>query len=410
VRLPWFTAADRIARATLLSMKDCMSSRQTGIGFAGPGWIGQAQLRKLAARDDVRDDVRIGALFSPHAEKAFAILDELGLSRSLYVASFSEMLSRPEVDAVWIASPNGFHGQQALAALRAGKHVFCEKPCATDFQDYREQLALAQAQPALVTMIDYILYFDPLERRIRAMVEEGAFGHLSQVQVNYRHPVNTSEGRTWKFRRDTMGDAIGMGIVHALSVMLWIFEANGQKPTAVYATSARAQIRPFEVDPVWNIVVRFDGGGTGFCFGNIESGNGYDAYHNLFGTEGAFVFDPGQRPEQRVRYWSKARAAGEWIWPMDVDRCNAAGLAEYAWPREMRSPDSGDVLSHSIDESIEEFLSHIRAGTQSALSFGNSSIIAEVGWAAQLSALTRSEVPLPLDVQAAAEKLAAAKQ
>jgi predicted dehydrogenase len=107
----------------------------------------------------------------------------------------------------------------------------------------------------------------------------GLLGHLTQVQVNYRNPINTADGRTWKYRKDAMGDAIGIGIIRALSVMAWIFEADQQCQVAVYATSEAARERPFECDPIWNILVRFSGGGTGFCFGNIEWGNGYDVYH-----------------------------------------------------------------------------------------------------------------------------------
>ena len=73
-----------------------------------------------------------------------------------------------------------------------------------------------------------------------------------------------------------------------------------------------AQVRDFEPPPIWNILVRFDNGATGFCFGNIDSGNGYDAYHNLFGTKGAFIFDSQidhAIREQARRLASRARSA-----------------------------------------------------------------------------------------------------
>jgi predicted dehydrogenase len=368
-------------------------AEQLGIGFAGPGWIGSVQLRKLAARKDVR----IAALYSPRAERALALLDELKLSRDLYVPVYDEMVATPEVNALWVASPNAYHGAQSIAALNARKHVFCEKPCATSLAEHRLQQALAVERAELVTFVDYVLYFDPLEQRLRQMVSSGLFGDLTQVQINYRHPVNITGGRAWKLNKDIMGDAIGMGINHALSVMHWIFEANGQHPVSVFAFADKARVRPFEAEPIWSILVRYSGGATGFCFGNIDSGNGYDAYHNLFGTEGAFVFDPGQDQPRKVRYWSRQHAQGQWIWPLDSVACSPENLESYAWSPNTANPDSGDVLNHSLNEAIDHFLACVRNRKQSALSFCNTAAIVDVGWAAQISAKTGAQVLLPLD-------------
>jgi predicted dehydrogenase len=245
--------------------------------------------------------------------------------------------------------------------------------------------------------VDYVLYFAPMEQKLRDMVATGLFGDLTQVQINYRHPVNITGGRAWKLSREVMGDAIGMGINHALSVMHWIFAANKQHPVSVFAVGDPARVRPFEADAIWSILIRYSGGGTGFCFGNIDSGNGYDAYHNIFGTEGAFVFDAGHEPARKVRYWSKQHAAGQWIWPLDPGACSAPELTEYAWPASTGTPDSGDVLNHSLTEAIDHFITGVQKRVQSPLSFLNTAPIADIGWAAQISAKTGTPVALPLD-------------
>ena len=143
--------------------------------------------------------------------------------------------------------------------MKAGKHVFCEKPCATTFADFRAQIELQRQRGELVTYVDYILYFDTMEQRLRKMVADRAFGDVSQIQVNYRHPVNITGDKAWKLKKEIMGDAIGMGINHALSVMLLAMESQG-RPVEVYASSQQAKVRGFEADPVWNILIRFDSG------------------------------------------------------------------------------------------------------------------------------------------------------
>lgn len=361
-----------------------------GVGLVGAGWMGQALARSVAKHPQAN----LVAVHQRDQHKAKAALEAIGQSQVPYVASYEAMLERPDVDAVFLCGPNATHGTQAIAAMEAGKHVFCEKPAATRYDEWERQLELAQAHPDLVTFVDYILNFDTLETRLADMVAAGAFGTLTQVQVNYRHPVNIAGDKAWKLSRAVMGDAIGMGIVHSLSVMLRLMESQA-RPVSVFATSMPAQVRPFEPEPIWNIQIAFDSGACGFCFGNIDSGNGYDAYHSLYGTKGAFVFDSGLDRPQKIRYWSDSDTAGRWIYPLDMERCRREGAE--AWPAETTTPDSGDVINHQTQTCVDHFMACVLEKRQSFLSFANSATVAEVGWAAQMSAVLGHPVALPLD-------------
>lgn len=374
--------------------------KKIGIGFVGAGWMGGTQLRQLATRDDVE----ILALLEPHAQRGAEVLAELGLPASLLVQDYQQILDNQRIQVVWLVSPNSHHGPQSIAAMEAGKHVFCEKPCATSFEDYQRQVRLQRAHPELMTYVNYILYFDSQERRLRQMVDDNLFGTITQIQVNYRHAVNTSGDKTWKLRQAVMGDAIGMGINHALSVMIHAMQSQA-RPVSVYATSQSAKVRPFEVDPIWTIVVGFDNGASGVCMGNIDNSNGYDAYHGLYGTGGAFVFDSQLDRPQKVRYWSHKHADGKWIFPLDAIRCAQQGVEQLAWPADTTTPDSGNVIDGQIGACIEHFLGCVHRGAPSPLSFVNSAIIAEVGWAALVSARTGQPVGLPLDPVAASKYL-----
>lgn len=369
-----------------------------GIGFVGAGWMGSEQMKRLTARDDVE----ILALFEKNAERGAEVLTNLGLSADLLVDDYQKIVDNPAIDAVWLVSPNSFHAPQAIAAMEAGKHVFCEKPASTTYEEFCKEIDLEKANPNLITFVDYILNFDTMECHLRDMVAEGEFGQVTQVQVNYRHPVNIAGDKVWKLSKDIMGDAIGMGINHSISVMVNLMSSQA-KPCAVYATSMPAKVRGFEADPVWNIVVKFDNGATGFCFGNIDNGNGYDAYHNLFGTEGAFVFDSQLDRPQKVRYWSSKSTDGKWIYPLDAARCEKEGAAALAWPADTTTPDSGDVIEHQTGECVGHFIECVKSGQKSPLSFVNSAVIAEIGWAAQMSAKLGKEVALPLDRDAASK-------
>ncbi|HZY63550.1 MAG TPA: Gfo/Idh/MocA family oxidoreductase, partial [Edaphobacter sp.] len=368
----------------------------------GPGWIGEVQLRKLLKRSDVW----IAAVHSSNQERTSALLHDLELDESLYQPSYQRMLEQPEIKSIWLASPNALHGPQAIAALRAGKHLFCEKPVAITYRDQLTLYELSRQNPHLISFVDYVLYFNPMEQKLMEMVRTGLLGELTQVQVNYRHPINISDRRAWKLHKDVMGDAISMGINHAVSVITWIFAANGQHPIAVYATSEKARIRPFEPDAIWNITIHFSGGGTAFCFGNIDFNNGYDAYHNVTGTKGAFVFDAVQPLSNKVRYSSQDLARGQWIWPLDTEQCAARGLSAFAWPPTLTLPDSGNVLDHGLDDAIDCYIESVKTSTSSPLSIIHSAAITEISWAAQLSAATGKRISLPLDTESALKILA----
>ncbi|HBR19873.1 MAG: hypothetical protein A2Y13_04090 [Planctomycetes bacterium GWC2_45_44] len=364
-----------------------MKNNKIGIGFVGAGWMGSVQLKRLTERDDVE----VVALFEINKERGSEVLKSVGLSPLLLVSDYNDIVNNPAIDAVWLVSPNSFHAPQAIAAMKAGKHVFSEKPAATTFDDFCIEIELEKANPKLITFVDYILYFDSMEQRLRDMVSNGQFGQITQIQINYRHPVNITGDKVWKLDKNIMGDAIGMGINHAISVMIFAM-ASQAKPVSVYATSLKSQVRDFQAEPIYNILINFDNGATGFCFGNIDNGNGYDAYHNIFGTEGGFIFESQIDRPYKVRYWSNKTTAGKWIRPLD--KSNAGDLS---WPEDTTTPDSGNVVEHQTGSAVGHFIDCVKSKTKSPLSFVNSQIIAEIGWASQMSAKLKQPISLLLD-------------
>lgn len=366
--------------------------KKIGVGFVGAGWMGSVQLRRITERDDTE----VLALLEPNADRGKQLLEELDLSTDLLVDDFGKIVDNKDIDAVWLVSPNSFHGPQAIAAMEANKHVFCEKPAATNFNDFVKEIELENANPKLITYVDYILYFDSMEQRLRKMVSDNEFGEITQIQVNYRHPVNIAGDKVWKLKQSVMGDAIGMGINHAISVMIYAM-ASQAKPAAVYATKLESKIRGFETEPIYNILIKFNNGATGFCFGNIDNSNGYDAYHNLFGTEGGFIFESQIDRPYKVRYWSTKTTESKWVWPLNAERSREQGQESLIWPEDTTTPDSGDVVEHQTSECIGHFIDCLKTNTKSPLSFVNSQTIAEIGWAAQISAGSGKEIALPLD-------------
>ncbi len=370
-----------------------------GIGLVGAGWMGATLLKRIVERNDTK----VVSVYQRNQERAEDVLRSLDLSPELFTPDFEQFLATEGLDAVLICSTNEAHGSQSIAAMEAGKHVFCEKPCATSFDDFVRQLELEKANTSLITMVDYLMNFDTLETEIQDMAKRGDFGQITQIQINYRHPINISGDKVWKLAGDRMGDAIGMGIIHSLSAMLNIMAAQGAQPIRVYASNSSVHKRDFEIPAVWNLHIEFDNGATGLCFGNVDQANGYDAYHNIHGTEGGLIFDSYLDREQKIRYWSNRVTDGSWVYPLDAERCRRDGLGAHIWPAETTTPDSGDVMNHQTHKCIAHFIESIHSEIPSFLSFVNSAPVAEVGWAAQMSAELKMPITLPLDHAKASE-------
>ncbi len=365
------------------------------VGFAGVGWMGEQLLRRLHEHNDAE----IVSVFDINRQRTSELLKQIGISDNVLVDSYDSIIQNPDINAVFVVTPNTFHGQQAISALEAGKHVFCEKPAATSYDDYLREIELDEANPNLATMIDYILKFDPMANMLNKMIADGDFGEITQIQINYRHPVNIAGDKTWKLRKDIVGDAIGMGPIHAIYAMLWHMQAHN--PVSVYATSMEASVRGFEVPPIWNIMIEFDNGATGIIQGNIDKGNRYDAYHNIYGTKGGFVFDSQTEQDVKVKYWSEDKTGGKWVFPLSKSIAKRDGTEEFLWPEDLDLPDSGDVVHHQTRECVGHFIESIKTGQKSPLSFSNSAAVAEIGFAALVSAKTKSPVKLPMDKELA---------
>jgi myo-inositol 2-dehydrogenase/D-chiro-inositol 1-dehydrogenase len=114
------------------------------------------------------------------------------------VSDWRELLDRADVDAVAICSPSALHAEQVVAFAEAGKHVFCEKPLATDLASADRAIAAAEAA-GVVLQVGYNRRFDRSFAAVRAAVADGRVGRPLIVRITARDPEPPSpaylEGR-----------------------------------------------------------------------------------------------------------------------------------------------------------------------------------------------------------------------
>lgn len=111
--------------------------------------IGTSMISQQFAEASRRvEGVQLAGVYSRDAERATAVAAELGARRGW--SDLDEVLASPDVDAAYVASPNSLHHAQCMAALRAGKHVFVEKPAVPTAAEFEQLLELARAQGLVV--------------------------------------------------------------------------------------------------------------------------------------------------------------------------------------------------------------------------------------------------------------------
>jgi predicted dehydrogenase len=203
------------------------------------------------------DAIRFTTGAARTAEKASGFADEHGFPLR---ESYEQVLADPAIDAVVLATPHTLHAGQIVAAARAGKHVFAEKPFALSLGDAKAAVR-ACAESKVTLAIGYNWRFQPALRAMRSALGDARLGKLLHVEGNFCGPsVYRHERGHWRQSREEgpAGGMTGRG-VHLVDAMIYL----SGRIESVYAQSRRA-VRDFGVDDTTSMLLRFGSGATGY--------------------------------------------------------------------------------------------------------------------------------------------------
>jgi len=232
------------------------------------------------------------AIASRDGEQARAVADQLGIPSAH--ASYEALLADPGVDAVYIPLPNHMHMDWTIAALRAGKHVLCEKPLAMTADDAQRMVDVAH-ETGLHLMEAFMYRQHPSWVAAMDLVESGRIGTLTAVQswFSYYNDDATNIRNIVEYGGGALFD-IGCYTIN-LSRMVF-----GGEPLHIQASVRRD--RATGVDALVSAILDFDGGIASFtCAIRSES----DQRVHIYGTKGRISIDipfniPPDRPT-RIR-------------------------------------------------------------------------------------------------------------
>jgi predicted dehydrogenase len=325
-----------------------MTAKRIGVGVIGTGF----GTRILAPAFAAAPDAELRAICSRHRERARAAAQELKVGFS--TDDYRNLVTRPDVDLVCIATPPQLHHPMVLAALEEGKHVFCEKPFALDSGQAREMLGTARARGSL-HFLDFEFRTQPARRELRRRIRAGELGRIQQVEIaamvdGRAFPVLNTHG--WWHRRDCGGGWLGAMGTHFIDALRdWLGEI---REVSAHLETARRMLAPagggealaVTVDDGFSLRLRCESGAL--CSVSSSSSPRHSPGQRIecYGTEGsALILD---------------------------DRELHVGRAEGGWERvSLVAPATND--SHPsvgpLGAWAREVIAAIKAGTQLAPSF-----------------------------------------
>ena len=242
-------------------------------GVIGLGWFGEKHCEALACIPNV-DLYAFCTRTKPRLKK---LAKQYGVSKTF--TDYNEMLADPELEAVSVTTMWDQHAAPTLAALKAGKNVFLEKPMASTMADCRKIVRAANSAEGSF-MVGHICRFNPRYAAAKAEIAEGKIGKIISMYARRNIPKWVTEDILNK-----IGPIIGDG-VHDTDLMLWY---SGAKVVSAYAQTVdiRGKKHP---DLGWTMY-RFDNGATGvledvWCLPDSTAFQ-IDERMEILGTEGS---------------------------------------------------------------------------------------------------------------------------
>lgn len=368
-----------------------------GLALIGSGFMGRSHALAFHCVKSVFGDevpqVRFELQCDRTTERAEAMRERFGFARA--TADWRDLLKDDSIDVVAITTPNRLHCEMAVGALRAGKHVICEKPMGVSLAE-GEEMAAAARESGCVTMLGYNYTKSPAFLHAARLVDDGVLGRPYYFRGVMDEDYMASEDLEWSWRclRSQAGlGALGDMGCHVFSKALRLMgpvESLVGEVETLHATRPKAAEDGGGVGEVENedratAMLRFKSGASGlFSTSRTVWGRKCHLAWEVHGTLGTLVFT--QERMNELNLYLRSDAAGE-----SGFRRIITGPAHPPYGEFVPAP--GHSVGFTSQKTIEvgEFLRAVRSGGDVYPNFGDGLEIERTIWAIAESAERGSE-------------------
>ena len=299
---------------------------QPGIGLISVGWMGKLHSRAYQAIPLVYPELNIRPQFvhaaDTAADRAGYAREVLGYARAS--TDYRDVLADPDVDVVSICAPNMLHREIGVAAARAGKPFWIEKPVGRDASETAEVATAARAA-GVTTSIGYNYRHVPAVERVRELIAAGRLGRITNVRAVFfnSYAAEPNGALSWRFRREEAGSgALGDLLSHVVDLMQYVVAPITEVSSLLSTVYAQRPILPMgsathfaviedgelgdvENDDYVAALVRFASARAAGAVGTLEAsrvsvGPQCSLGFEIYGTDGSAVWNFEQMNELRL--------------------------------------------------------------------------------------------------------------
>ena len=239
-----------------------------------------------------------------------------------YAVGWEAVVNHPDVDIIDITAPNHVHKDIAVAAAKAGKHIYCEKPLAVTLADARAMLKAAE-EAGVRTMVGFNYLKSPATLAAKRLIEAGKLGDVWHFKGYFNQDVLADPNLpfSWRFEKDIAGSgALGdlgahiiavalslVGDIDKVSALTETFIKERPVATGAYGYDGKADAdapkRTVENDDAVQMLVRFKNGATGTLESSrVAQGRKVYLAYEINGSKGSLRFEHERMNELSVYF------------------------------------------------------------------------------------------------------------
>lgn len=261
------------------------SRKKLGFAICGLGNLAEHQILPAIAKTK---NCRLTGLVTgtPEKRKKFGALYNIPESSIYSYDDMHRMADNPDIDVVYVVTPNALHAEHTIKAAKAGKHVFCEKPMEIS-EERCKQMIDACKQEKRMLGIAYRCRFDPHHLECIRLAREQVFGAVKVIDTSFCIDVGSPD--QWRVKHDLAGGGSLMDVgVYCLQATRYL---SGEEPIQVMAMETKTdKVKFAEVDETMVWTTRFPSGIVAHCASSFRFGRAQNMRVNA--EKGWFELDP----------------------------------------------------------------------------------------------------------------------
>lgn len=219
-------------------------------------------------------------------ERALEKAKMYGISEENVYTDYHDLIARDDIDAVTIPLPDQFHKDATVDALRAGKHVLCEKPMALNLDECKEMIKVAK-ETGKQLMVGQLGRYTPAFVQAKKMIDDGVIGELFMIESEYAHDYSEIGGNGTQWRVTPEREPIIGGGCHAVDLIRMI----AGNPEEVFGYANNKCLTTWPIHDCTMAVMKLPNGVIGKVMTSTGCKRNYTMRTVAYGTKGTIIFD-----------------------------------------------------------------------------------------------------------------------